>query len=143
MKKNIKTIIFYILSFTWGIIMTLVGGLAALVLICTGHRPTVYGGCLCFEVGSGWGAVSLGLVMVCSKGSSNDTKNHELGHAIQNALLGPLFIIFVAIPSLVRSQYRKWLYTYNRKKYYTLPDYDAIWFEGGATRLGKKYIKEW
>ncbi len=139
-----KKLIFYILSLTWGSIMTLIGGIVALVLVCLNHRPSVHGGCLCFEVGYGWGAISLGLVIICSKSSADaDTKNHEFGHAIQNAILGPLFIVFVAIPSFVRCQYYNWMYTHNRKKYYTLPDYDSIWFEGGATRLGEKYIKEW
>lgn len=136
-------VIFYILSFTWGLIMTLIGGLVALVLLCLGHRPTKYGPCLCFEVGEYWGAISLGLVIICGMDGDVYTKNHELGHSVQNAVFGPLFVIFIAIPSFIRCQYYNWVGAHNSKKFADLPDYYSIWFEGGASKWGEKFILNW
>ena len=45
-----------------------------------------------------------------------------------------LFVI--TIPSVIRYWYRNWALAQGKK----LPDYDAIWFEGQATKWGKKYI---
>lgn len=66
---------------------------------------------------------------------------HEWGHGIQNIILGPLMPFLVAIPSCIRYWYRELLVRSGEKKYADLPDYDSIWFEGWATKLGKKYYK--
>jgi hypothetical protein len=47
----------------------------------------------------------------------------------------------VAIPSFIRYWYRELLVRSGEKKYADLPDYDSVWFEGWATKLGKKYYK--
>ena len=39
-------------------------------------------------------------------------------------------IFIVMIPSAVRYWYREYIYRKDRERYYKLPDYDAIWFEG-------------
>lgn len=38
----------------------------------------------------------------------NDCRMHEYGHAKQSAMLGPLYLIIVGIPSLSRVFYRRW-----------------------------------
>lgn len=132
--------LFYILNLTWGLIMTFLGAVPATVLRCTGVVPERYGGCWCFVVGKNWGGISLGLFIFVSR-ACTDRKAHEFGHAIQNAVLGPFFIFLVAIPSFVRCCYRN-LHT----KLHTnrvISAYDSVWFEGQATRLGEKFIKEW
>ena len=136
-----KKALFYILNLTWGLIMTLIGGFAALALIAAGRRPTRHGGCLCFECGKGWGGVSLGLVMIVEEGADDATKNHEFGHAAQNALFGPLMPFAVGIPSAVR-----WHYYKRRRELCDaerLPPYDSIWFEAQATEWGNRYAGEW
>ena len=97
-----KKILFYILSFTWGSIMTAIGCLATLGLLIAGHKPKKWGYCWYFEVGKGWGGVNLGPVFLVSKGSSVHTKNHEHGHGIQNCCLGPLMPLVVCLPSAAR-----------------------------------------
>ena len=37
--KKFKIILFYVLSFTWGIIMSLIGAIVFLVLMCIGYKP--------------------------------------------------------------------------------------------------------
>lgn len=187
--------LFYLLAFTWGLPMTLIGLIVALVLVIAGFKPKKYGYCIHFEVGEHWGGLELGVVFLTDKTSGIRTKNHELGHGIQNAILGPLFPFLVAIPSSIRY----WLREYKTRKgkigfsvlvhsiflvivaglsvlaAFTMPwvavfpvfvgaystlifswllfkeipqydqgyvDYDAIWFEGDATRRGYKFFED-
>lgn len=128
---------FLILNLTWGLPMTLIGIVAAIALFIAGKRPERHGDCRCFTVGKGWGGVSLGMTMIVAKGASQHTKNHEHGHAVQNAVYGVLMPFIVAIPSAVRYWYRR------GKDPSTLPPYDSAWFEGQATEWGDKYISKW
>lgn len=70
-----------------------------------------------------------------------DIRQHESGHGLQNIMLGVLMPFLVSIPSMIRCWYRELIIRSGKKKYSDLPDYDAIWFEGWATRLGEKHFK--
>lgn len=137
MKKARNT--FLLLNLTWGLPMNVIGGVVAVCLLAIGKRPERYGDCWCFTVGKGWGGVSFGLVMVVAEGASKRTKNHEHGHAVQNALFGVLMPFAVSIPSATRYWHRRLVD--RRGKANTLPPYDSAWFEGQATRWGTEYIK--
>ena len=132
--------LFYFLSFTWGLPMTLIGCIVAVVLLAIGHKPQKWGYCYYFEVGRGWGGLELGPIFLVSKTAIDKTKSHELGHGFQNCIWGVLFPFVIAIPSAIRYWYRKWLVKSGRKKASELPDYDSIWFEGQATSLGKEFM---
>lgn len=127
---------FYSLSCTWGIIMTVIGSVAALVLVITGHKPKKHGWCYRFEVGNGWGGVSLGPVIITAANPSEHTKNHEHGHALQNCLWGPLMPFVIALPSATRYWIRKVQYKQGKN----LEPYDSAWFEGDATRRGTEFM---
>lgn len=107
---------FYLLSFTWGLPMTLVGLLVAFVLLITGHKPQKYGYCLHFGVGKNWGGANLGIVILTDKITLEHTKMHEHGHAIQNCYFGFLMPFIVCFPSV----YRYWLreFEYKNMKYF-------------------------
>lgn len=128
--------LFYILSFTWGIIMTLTGLIVAGALICTGHKPKPWGRCLCFNVGKNWGGVSLGIVIITDSRDSKSTKKHEHGHALQNCKYGPLMPLF-SLCSAGRYWYRRIRESAGLKN---KTDYDAFWLEAEATALGKEYF---
>lgn len=132
--------LFYILSFTWGLPMTLIGLIVALVLICTGHKPKKWGGCWYFNVGGSWGGLELGAFFLTDGIDNKHVKNHEFGHAIQNCVLGPLMPFLVSIPSAIRYWYRTIRENLGLRNETA---YDAIWFEGSATRLGNGYISKW
>ena len=132
MKKSI----FYVLSFTWGIVLTLIGLIVAGVLLCMGKKPKKWGWCYYFEIGDGWGGLELGIIFLTSKKPSTHTKCHEFGHAIQNCYFGPLMPFLVCIPSAIRYWYRR---IRRSKGLKNKTAYDDIWFEGQATRLGYKY----
>lgn len=130
--------LFYLLAFTWGLPMTIIGLLVALVLVIAGFKPKKYGNCLHFEVGDRWGGVSLGIVFITSKNASEHTKMHEHGHAIQNCYWGVLFPFVIALPSLIRCWHRDIQYV-NKGKPVPTP-YDSIWFEGDASKRGYKFF---
>lgn len=191
-----KTALYWIVSCTWGIIMTLIGALGAIAMLVTGHKPQVFGYSVYFVVGSGWGGVNFGAFFFLSETSGISTKQHEAGHGLQNVLLGPLMPFVVAIPSAFRCVLRDctftgkkivagvvtalaaavglagavlgflygltalgvvgllmalyagiialWAFKREIPQYAggAYVDYDAIWFEGCATRWGQKFFKE-
>ncbi len=126
---------FYVLSFTWGLPMTLIGCIVAGVLMLAGHRPKRWGYCWYFEVVEGWGGLEMGVFFLTCKNPTERTKNHELGHAIQNCYWGFLMPFVISIPSAIRYWYR--VLTPNKVH----PAYDSIWFEGQATKLGTELMK--
>lgn len=132
MKKfKIKKWKFYLLSFTWGLPMSLVGLLVCGVLMCFRHKPKRYGHCYHIEIGKGWGGLNLGWFFLTNKGAGERTKNHELGHGYQNAcILGWVFPIFWLI-----SGARYWLKRCGAKF-----NYYKWWFEAQANEIGEKVM---
>lgn len=140
--KKLKILIFWLLSLTWGSIMSVFGLVCALALILTGHKPKVFHYLIYFEVGNGSNGFEAGCFFFCNKQPSLHLKQHEAGHGIQNIILGPLMPILVSIPSCIRYWYRRWLVKHGKKLWSELPDYDAFWVEHWATSLGEKYFRE-
>lgn len=137
MKKSL----FYLLSFTWGLPMTLIGIIVSIVLTIAGKKSEKWGACRHFKVGKNWGGADLGLVFLTDETPNEYIKNHEHGHAIQNCYFGFLMPFVVCIPSVVRYWYRELKYLRNGLTPPT--DYDDVWFEGDATRLGTIYATKW
>lgn len=133
-----KKLSFYILSFTWGIILTAIGFLVALILLCAGKKPKKWGSCIYFEIGKkNWGGMELGIVFLTNKNPSNHIRNHEYGHAIQNCYFGP-FMLLISFASFVRYWYRRcrtFMGLHNKTAY------DDIWFERQATDWGNRYME--
>ena len=132
--------LFWILSWTWGFPMTLIGSLIFSLLQLVGFKPkkNQYG--YVFEIGKGWGGVEMGPFAIVNENPSQHILDHEFGHSLQNCYIGP-FMSFISIASAIRYWYREYLTQIKGMKYSELPDYDDIWFEGTATYLGKYYHK--
>lgn len=134
--KTTRKLLFYFLSFTWGLPVTLAGLIVSLALIISGKKPARWNYCWYFKIGDVGGGFSLGpFFFVCDRMDERGM-NHEHGHSIQNCWFGPLMPFLVSIPSLIRYWYRELRY-YKRGKEPTV-QYDAIWFEGMATKLGTR-----
>ena len=136
--NNVKVIknkvLFYILSFTWGLPMNLAGLIVSLILILCGHKPKRYGWYFDFELDVNFG-LELGVFIITPKDSSAAFKNHECGHGIQNIYLGIFTPMVVSLPSATRYHIRelnKKLGKENKTGYYD------IWFEHQANVLGTK-----
>lgn len=138
MKRVLSYIGFWLISLTWGCIMTFIGAVVALVLLIAGKKPQRIGPNIYFRVGKHWGGVELGPFFLVDSTAGKHTVCHECGHGIQNCIWGPLMPFVICIPSATRYWYREYLYKYNIEKYREQPDYDAIWFEGQATKWGEE-----
>ena len=88
--------------------------------------------CPYFEIGTGWGGVSLGWFFICAKDCSDSSKNHEVGHCIQNAAVGGLKMVAYSLGSAFRYW---WRVLFGCKT-----SYDSWFFEGDATRIGNEYV---
>lgn len=105
MKKTtriLKTILFYVLSFTWGLPLTSIGLIVSLGLLITGHKPHRFYHAMYFVVGKNWGGLEIGPFFIVCENSNFELKAHEMGHGLQNIILGPLTPFVVSIPSAVR-----------------------------------------
>ena len=137
-------ILYYLIHWTWGIVENIIGAILLIVFLCTGAKVSMYRNAVQVETKFDWGgAFEMGMFFFLSRGANN-CASHEYGHTIQVLWWGPLFLVVIGIPSAIRYWYREILYKVNRKKYYQLPDYYAIWFEKQATDLGIRADKnEW
>lgn len=134
-----KCFLFWLASYTWGIIMTLIGTVIAIPLLITGHKPHRFHWFVWFELGHGWGGFNCGCFFFTSENPTLHTKQHESGHGLQNIMLGVFMPFVVAIPSAIRYWYRRIKTRKGQGK--ELKPYDSVWFEGTATKLGEKYFK--
>lgn len=132
--------LFYLLSFTWGLPLTLIGIIVGIALMVVGKRPEKWGGCWYFKVGKNWDGTELGLIFLTNKTPSEYIRNHEHGHAIQNCYFGFFMIPVVCIPSAIRYCYRRFRKSLGLEN---KTPYSAIWFEHQADILGDKYLQLW
>lgn len=154
-KKVLFSVMFWVVSLTWGILLTTIGGIGTLVLnIAQGVAKlfkkdlkikTHINGCtLITEVGGNWGGFEMGAFAFCGNYSETSkewfehTRKHEFGHSLQHLYMGPFFIFIVAIPSACRYWYQRIMIKKGKK----FPEgwYDSAWFEGGATKWGTKVV---
>ena len=137
MKKVLTPIGFWLVSLTWGAIMTVIGLLVAVGLIVSGHKPKFYYHLIWFEIGENWGGCGMGCVILTGKNPSTRTIQHEAGHCLQNIIFGPVQVL-ISIVSAIRCTY----YNYHIKKGMAdkLKPYDSAWYEYSASELGRKYF---
>ena len=135
--------LYYILNYTWGIIMTLIGWIALGFVRLFLHKKIVehgkFGPCHYIMLFDNWGGLDLGTNFFLADNMGRDwtlhTKQHETGHTFQNALLGPLAIFLIFIPSAIRY----WLDVFGKLN----SPYDLIWFEGSASTIGEEYYNNY
>lgn len=139
MKRFISYFIFYLLQFTWGILMNIFGILVALFMLITLHKPHILGPSIYFvcKKAEGFG-FEAGIFFVIGADCEGDIlMMHECGHGIQNCIFGPLTPFIISIPSCIRYWYRE--LKYYRKGLTPKTAYSAIWFEHQADVWGEKY----
>jgi hypothetical protein len=139
--KNFNKL-YYVLTFTWGIIPNIIGMFIALFfkIVFKSKSEVKYGRYVFVGGNTSWGGLSMGnFVFMCpSAARGTHTICHEIGHSLQNIIWGPLWIFAIGIPSFTRYWYRETPAYMNHPEKYT--DYDAIWFEGQATKWGTQYV---
>ena len=113
-----KKVLYWFLSLTWGIIMTLIGSVVILALLITGHKVKRFGYDLYVNVGERWGGTEFGPFFLVDSSDDYKLKCHEHGHGFQNCKFGPIYPFLIGIPSAARywlrrmcSQKAKYIYT--------------------------------
>lgn len=125
--KKLKKWQFYLLSFTWGLPLSLMGLIVCFSLIFLGKKPTKYGHCYHISIGKNWGGFSMGWFFLNDKREIYTTLDHEVGHGYQNACLyGPITVVLTIISAI-----RYWLQRFGLKF-----DYYAYFFEKQASKIG-------
>lgn len=130
MKKLTKKQ-FYLLSFTWGLPISLAGVIVCGILMCFGYKPKKFGHCYYIAIGKNWGGFELGWFFLIDKRETEFLKQHETGHGYQNACLFGWFMPVLCVISAIRY----WLQRFGVKL-----DYYAWWFEGDASNKWWQYL---
>ena len=139
-KKIILGTLFWIISLTWGALLTLPGLIVSIFAIILGGKVHRNGFSYIIEIGGNWGGLEIGAIALCgnySKSSPNwfsHTRAHEFGHNLQQLIFGPFQLFIVMIPSAIR-------YWYNRLHGLKHP-YDYIWFEYTASKWGHEALNK-
>lgn len=129
---NIK--IYYLLQFSWGLILNVFGAIVSFILLCCSFKPYRYKYGYCFELPIDFG-LNLGIFFLVPINGSEHTKDHEYGHSIQNMYFGPFSIGSVHLISAIRFWIRAFLTKIGKTP---TTKYDDIWFEGQASYTGKQ-----
>ena len=97
-----KTFLFRLWQWTWGLPQTLLG--AVICLACRKCPHERFHGAIVTH----WkqsGSLGVGMFLFIGKSRSDDNRRqvmvHEYGHSVQSMILGPLFLIIMGIPSFL------------------------------------------
>ncbi len=138
-KNSIKDVLFYFVQWTWGLVVNAVGWLA--FTICTkikGYRWQHFGYAKIVYVPWKGGGLSMGLFIFMkdqhpSREWTYNCRIHEYGHTWQCLLLGPLYYIVIALPSVI------WCNCFaNYRKKNNVP-YSKLYCEAWANAWGQKF----
>jgi hypothetical protein len=134
MKRFWSYFVFYLVQWTWGVLMNIIGACVALGMLVTKHKPYRVGPYIYFRTEWDFGGLELGMFFIIGK-NCDSCACHEMGHGMQNMIFGP-FSCLLSIGSAIRYWYRE--LKYYRKDLVPPTEYDAWWFEGIATKWGEK-----
>ncbi|MBR5409941.1 MAG: hypothetical protein IK104_04650 [Clostridia bacterium] len=134
--KGAGQYLFFLIQWTWGASVNVVGGLVCLFLypFCKHEH---FGNALITYVPWNQGGLSLGLFIFIAADRNKEwtfnTRIHEYGHTIQCLLLGPLYWVVVALPSAIWCNFFEGYRRRNNVSYYKL------YCESWANRWGEKW----
>ena len=123
-----------VLLYIWQLPQNLVG----LLMLAIVRPEDIYdyeGEKLCYSYRRMRGGISLGkyiIVRSAFRGMNDQTEKHELGHARQSRILGPLYLLVIGLPSLLWALW--WRERDRGVSYYSF--YTERWADtlGGVTR---------
>ncbi len=138
-KNSIKDFLFYFVQWTWGLVVNAVGWLA--FTICTkikGYRWQHFGYAKIVYVPWKGGGLSMGLFIFMkdqhpSREWTYNCRIHEYGHTWQCLLLGPLYYIVIALPSVI------WCNCFAGYRKKNNVPYSKLYCEAWANAWGQKF----
>ena len=135
-QKGLGQFLFYLIQWTWGAPVNLIGGLVYLLLypVC---RHEHFGNAFISYIPWKQGGLSLGLFIFIAEERNKqwtyNTRIHEYGHTIQCLLLGPLYWPVIGLPSAVWCNFFE---GYRRKHNVS---YYKLYCESWANKWGEKW----
>ena len=104
--KIIKSVLFYIWQFTFAIVQNLIGLVMFALYKSKGAKSEKFhNSIITYIEKKNFGGVSLGIFIFINSNKQgdklHDIRIHEYGHTIQSAILGPLWLFVIAIPSVI------------------------------------------
>ena len=129
---RLRRFLFIFLQCTWGLPQTLVGLTVFLICRLRKCRSFPVGGAVCTEWKRADG-ISLGLFFFCPPWGGLHL--HEYGHTHQSLLFGPLYLLFVSLPSLLWAG----LPVFTKYRSRRGVPYSRLYCEGWADRIASKY----
>lgn len=131
---------YYLIQWTWGILVNIVGGIIYFILTKIGnYRTYKYRNMYCVVLPWNISGMNLGMFTVHGESCPKSIISHEYGHSIQNLKWGILTPFIISIPSFIRCCYREVLKSLNHPP---KTNYYNIWFEANATELGRMADEE-
>ncbi len=140
-KNEFLDFLFYLVQWTWGLPVNLVGGIA--FLICTKikkRRYSRFGYSYIVYLPWNAGGLSMGLFIFMKDGHKKkewtyNTRIHEYGHTWQCLLLGPLYYLVIALPSVI------WCNCFQKYREKNNVSYYKLYCESWANAWGQKATK--
>lgn len=139
-----KTFLFYLIQWTWGLPVNLVGGIIFLICKAMGRRSEKFGYAWITYLPWNQGGLSMGLFIFMKDNHPNETwtyntRIHEYGHTWQCLLLGVLYYPVIAVPSAVWCNFFEKYRKKNNISYYVF--YPEKWANAwGQKFTGKKMV---
>ena len=137
MKRG-RIVLYRLWQWTWGLPQSLLGLILAVKYRRCPHKEV--GGALATLHDGDWGGVSLGMFIFVPKGLRPEREaallSHEYGHTFQSALLGPLYLLLVGMPSFLWANLPR---NVQKRSLRHIP-YEAHYPENWAEKLGHKHF---
>lgn len=138
--KIAKYTLYWLWQCTFGIVQTLIGFCVFLRYVRCKHE-CYHGAILTYHDGD-WGGVSLGTFIFVNGNRpdvwTKDARVHEYGHTVQSLFTGPLYMLVIAIPSMIWCGSKK----LHEKRMRGELNYYDLYCESGANTLGAWATKE-
>lgn len=136
----LKSVLYWCVQCTWGLLQTVMG-LVLFVRYSRCKHEFYHGAILTYHDGN-WGGVSLGLFIFVNGNRpevwTKDARVHEYGHTIQSLIFGPLYLVIIALPSIVWCSSK----TLHQKRMRGELNYYDLYCESSANTLGALVTKE-
>ena len=137
--NKLQSILFYIVQWTWGLPVNIVGGIA--YLICTKilkHKHSKFGFANIVYLPWNAGGLSMGLFIFVRDEKEKkewiyNVRIHEYGHTWQCLLLGPLYYFVVALPSVI------WCNCFQKYREKNNVSYYKLYCESWANSFGERF----
>lgn len=144
--RYLLRVLWIISTLTWALLSTVIQTIIAIVCLILWRKQIkriryFRNRIVVTTEGDGYfGGLECAWIVFVSK--TENSLMHELGHTVQNAILGPFYLL-ITIFSPIRYWYRYYLKNKNYSKFVKLErekPYGKIWFEKTATNWGNYFF---